>query len=102
MRPLLCNLEDSWLGPWRHVLLGDCLDCKSLNKEHKKPVQNLKSKCEMMDANESYLKLVLGAVKFGIEQTCLSKHCLQKGLCRCFLGRVCQFLDNKRFIECLP
>ncbi|GMI95409.1 EXTRA SPINDLE POLES, RADIALLY SWOLLEN 4, homolog of separase, HOMOLOGY OF SEPARASE 1 [Hibiscus trionum] len=80
---LLSNLEDSWLGPWRHVLLGDCLDCESLNKEHKKLVQDLKSKCGMVDVNESYLKLVLGAAKFGIEETCLSKQCLQKG---CYIG----------------
>ncbi|KAE8698781.1 putative Kinetochore protein ndc80 [Hibiscus syriacus] len=79
---LLSNLEDSWLGPWRHVLLGDCLECESLNTEHKKLVRNLKSKCKM-DINESYLKLVLGAAKCNIEEACLSKQCLQKG---CYFG----------------
>ncbi|KAE8727211.1 putative Kinetochore protein ndc80 [Hibiscus syriacus] len=66
------NLEDSWLGPWRHELLGDCLECENLNTVHKKLVRNLKSKCKV-DINESYLKLVLGAAKFYIEEVCLSK-----------------------------
>nr|KJB11857.1 hypothetical protein B456_002G207900 [Gossypium raimondii] len=81
---LLSNLEDSWLGPWRHVLLGDCLDCRSLNTVHKKLVQDLKSKCKM-DINESYLKLVLGAAKFDIEEACLSLRCLRKG---CYTGKL--------------
>ncbi|KAE8690720.1 separase-like isoform X2 [Hibiscus syriacus] len=79
---LLSNLEDSWLGPWKHVLLGDCVECENLNTEHKKLVRNLKSKCKM-GINESYLKLVLGAAKFDIEEVCLSKQCLQKG---CYIG----------------
>lgn len=78
------NLEDSWLGPWRHVLLGDCLDCRSLNTVHKKLVQDLKSKCKM-NINESYLKLVLGAAKFDIEEACLSQRCLRKG---CYTGKL--------------
>ncbi|KAK8668366.1 hypothetical protein V6N13_105823 [Hibiscus sabdariffa] len=80
---LLSNLEDSWLGPWRLVLLGDCLDCESLNTEHKKLVRDLKSKCKM-DINESYLKLILGAAKFDIKAR-LSKQCLQKG---CYIGNL--------------
>ncbi|XP_040943419.1 separase isoform X2 [Gossypium hirsutum] len=81
---LLSNLEDSWLGPWRHVLLGDCLDCRSLNTVHKKLVQDLKSKCKM-DINESYLKLFLGAAKFDIKEACLSQRCLRKG---CYTGKL--------------
>ncbi|GMI87982.1 EXTRA SPINDLE POLES, RADIALLY SWOLLEN 4, homolog of separase, HOMOLOGY OF SEPARASE 1 [Hibiscus trionum] len=79
---LLSNLEDSWLGPWKHVLLGDCLDCESLNTVHKKLARDLKSKCQM-SISESYLKLVLGAAKSDIEEACLSKQCLQKG---CYIG----------------
>ncbi|XVF45726.1 hypothetical protein PTKIN_Ptkin02bG0229600 [Pterospermum kingtungense] len=79
---LLSDLEDSWLGPWRHVLLGDCLDCKSLNTVHKKLVRDLKSKCKM-DINESFLKLVLGGGEFINEETCLSQQCLRKG---CYIG----------------
>ncbi|XP_022748574.1 separase isoform X3 [Durio zibethinus] len=79
---LLSNLEDSWLGPWKHVLLGDCLDCKILNTVHKKLVRDLKSKCKM-DINESFLKLVLGGAKFNVEEACLSQQCLKKG---CYIG----------------
>ncbi|XWS55202.1 hypothetical protein CRYUN_Cryun10bG0154400 [Craigia yunnanensis] len=79
---LLSNLEDSWLGPWRHVLLGDCLDCENLNTVHKKLVRDLKSKCKM-DMNESFLKLVLGGAKFNVEEACLSQQCLKKG---CYIG----------------
>ncbi|XP_017971181.1 PREDICTED: separase isoform X2 [Theobroma cacao] len=81
---LLSNLEDSWLGPWRHVLLGDCLDCKSLNMVHKKLVRDLKSKCKM-DINESFLKLVLGGAKYDIEEACFSWQCLKEG---CYIGRL--------------
>ncbi|XVF00736.1 hypothetical protein REPUB_Repub04eG0027100 [Reevesia pubescens] len=79
---LLSNLEDSWLGPWRHVLLGDCLDCKSLNIVHKKLVRDLKSKCKI-DINESFLKLVLGGAKFNFDEACLSQQYLKKG---CYIG----------------
>ncbi|KAA3480135.1 separase-like [Gossypium australe] len=57
---------------------------RSLNTVHKKLVQDLKSKCKM-DINESYLKLVLGAAKFDIEEACLSQRCLRKG---CYTGKL--------------
>ncbi|OMO79929.1 Peptidase C50, separase [Corchorus capsularis] len=79
---LLRDLEDSWLGCWRIVLLGDCLDCKHLNTVLKKLVQNLKSKCKM-EVNESFLKLVLGGAMIDMEEACLQPQCLKKG---CYIG----------------
>ncbi|OMO79315.1 Peptidase C50, separase [Corchorus capsularis] len=79
---LLRDLEDSWLGCWRIVLLGDCLDCKHLNTVLKKLVQNLKSKCKM-EVNESFLKLVLGGAMIDMEEACLQLQCLKKG---CYIG----------------
>ena len=64
------------------MLLGDWLDCKSLNMVLKKLVRDLKSKCKM-DINESFLKLVLGGANFNIEEAGLSQQCLKKG---CYIG----------------
>ncbi|XVE94021.1 hypothetical protein REPUB_Repub01dG0244400 [Reevesia pubescens] len=89
---LLSNLKDSWLGPWRHVLLGDCMNCKGFNTVHKKLVRDLKSKCKI-DINESFLKLVLGGAKFNVEEVCLSQQCLKKG---CYAG----LLEHHREENC--
>ncbi|GLT85957.1 hypothetical protein SLE2022_041220 [Rubroshorea leprosula] len=79
---LLSKLEDSWLGPWRYMLLGEYLNCKNLDLVHKKLMRDLKSKCKM-DVNESLLKLFLGGAKEGFEQANLPQLCLKKG---CFVG----------------
>ncbi|CBI23880.3 unnamed protein product, partial [Vitis vinifera] len=88
---LLRDLEDLWLGPWRYLLLGECLDCERLDLIHKKLVHDLKSKCKM-DVNESLLKIILGSARYshGREQ-CFLQLYLNKG---CYIGRV-GFYDEK-------
>lgn len=79
------NLEDSWLGPWKYVLLGECSSCKRLDLVYKKLVHDLKSKCKM-DVNESLLKVILGFSKSAFEEDgYISLLCLRNG---CHIGRV--------------
>lgn len=74
------NLEDSWFGTWKLVLLGEWSNCKQLDLVHKKLVRNLKSKCKM-DIDEGLLKVILGGLKYAFEggahvmQLCLKKGC---------------------------
>ena len=85
------DLEDLWLGPWRYLLLGECLDCERLDLIHKKLVHDLKSKSKM-DVNERLLKIILGSARYshGREQ-CFLQLYLNKG---CYIGRV-GFYDEK-------
>lgn len=88
---LLRDLEDLWLGPWRYLLLEECLDCERLDLIHKKLVHDLKSKSKR-DVNESLLKIILGSARYshGREQ-CFSQLYLNKG---CYIGKV-GFYDEK-------
>ncbi|CAB79252.1 putative protein [Arabidopsis thaliana] len=55
----LRNLEASWLGPWRCLLLGEWSNYKLPDSAQKKLVNDLKSKCKM-EVNEMLLKVILG------------------------------------------
>ncbi|XP_011657385.1 separase isoform X3 [Cucumis sativus] len=55
---LLGTIEDSWLGPWKFMLLGDWSNRKHVEFEFNSLVLNLKSKCKL-DVNESLLKVIL-------------------------------------------
>ncbi|BFG35046.1 hypothetical protein CerSpe_213200 [Prunus speciosa] len=78
------NLEDSWFGPWRCVLLGEWSNCKQLDLVHKKLVQDLKSKCKV-DIDESLLKVILGGSKYAFEGGAyVSQLCFKKG---CYIGK---------------
>ncbi|KAF3975524.1 hypothetical protein CMV_001236 [Castanea mollissima] len=82
---LLRNIEDSWLGPWKYLLLGEWSNCNRLDIVYKKLVRDLKSKCEL-DVNESLLKVILGGSKYAFEgEACISQQCLRSGCC---VGRV--------------
>ncbi|KAJ4870210.1 Separase [Raphanus sativus] len=78
------NLEASWLGPWRCLLLGDLSNLKLPDSVHKKLVKDLKSKCKM-EVNEMLLKVILGG---GIEnfegEACVAQLSLRNG---CYVGR---------------
>lgn len=86
------NLEDSWLGPWKYVLLGEWSNRKRLDLVHKKLMCDLKSKCKL-DVNESLLKVILGGSKYDFEgEACISQLCLRRG---CYVGRVGCFDEAK-------
>ncbi|KAK7839536.1 separase [Quercus suber] len=79
------NIEDSWLGPWKYLLLGEWSNRKRLDIVYKKLVHDLKSKCKL-DVNESLLKVILGGSKYAFEgEACISQQCLRSG---CYVGRV--------------
>lgn len=79
------SLEDSWLGPWKYILLGERSNCKSLDLVSKKLARSLKSKCKM-DLNESLLKVILGAPNDAFEEEeFILQLCLRKG---CYIGRI--------------
>ncbi|KAJ0007712.1 hypothetical protein Pint_29731 [Pistacia integerrima] len=56
---LLRKVEDSWLGHWKYMFLGEWSNCKNLDKILKKLARDLKIKCKV-DVNESLLRVVLG------------------------------------------
>ncbi|CAA7060137.1 unnamed protein product [Microthlaspi erraticum] len=80
----LRNLEASWLGPWRCLLLGDLSNFNLPNSVQRKLVKDLKSKCKM-EVNEMLLKVILGG---GIEnfkgEACIAQLSLRNG---CYVGR---------------
>ncbi|KAL0890878.1 hypothetical protein Bca101_014861 [Brassica carinata] len=78
------NLEASWLGPWRCLLLGDLTNFKLPDSVQKKLVKDLKSKCKM-EVNEMLLKVLLGGGVENIEgEACVAQLSLRNG---CYVGR---------------
>ncbi|CAK7357007.1 unnamed protein product [Dovyalis caffra] len=82
---LLRKIEDSWLGLWRYVLLGDWFNCSHLDSVMKKLVHDLKSKCKI-NTNESFLKVILQGGRHALdEEACISLLLsLKKG---CFIAQ---------------
>ncbi|XP_061982544.1 separase [Populus nigra] len=90
---LLRKIEDSWLGPWRCVLLGDWFNCSRLDSIMKKLVHDLKSKCKI-NTNESFLKVILQGARHSFnEEGCISSlMSLKKG---CFIAQA-GYSEEKR------
>lgn len=90
---LLRKIEDSWLGPWRCVLLGDWFNCSRLDSIMKKLVHDLKSKCKI-NTNESFLKVILQGARHAFnEEACISSlMSLKKG---CFIAQA-GYSEEKR------
>ncbi|CAE6181743.1 unnamed protein product [Arabidopsis arenosa] len=81
---LLRNLEASWLGPWRCLLLGEWPNYKLPDSVQKKLVIDLKSKCKM-EVNEMLLKVILGGGTDNfIGEACVAQLSLRDG---CYVGR---------------
>ena len=72
-------MEDLWFGPWKHMLLGECLDNKHLGSVQKKLMDDLKSECGV-DVHESILKLITGCAG---QEEWISELILKKG---CYVG----------------
>ncbi|XP_044490537.1 separase-like isoform X4 [Mangifera indica] len=64
---LLRKVEDSWLGHWKYMFLGEWSNCKNMDRILKKLARDLKSKCKV-DVNESLLRVVLGGLKSGYKR----------------------------------
>ena len=79
------KVEDSWLGPWKYLLLGKRSSSERLDFVQKKLACYLKSKCKM-DVNESLLKVILGVPRDAFEEErFISQICLSKS---CYIGRI--------------
>ncbi|XP_010448796.1 PREDICTED: separase isoform X2 [Camelina sativa] len=80
----LRNIEASWLGPWRCLLLGEWSNYKLPDSVQKKLVNNLKSKCKM-EVNEMLLKVILGGGTENLKgEACVAQLSLRNG---CYVGR---------------
>lgn len=84
------TIEDSWLGPWKYLLLGDWSNRKSVDSVLNQLALDLKSKCKM-DVNESLLKVILEGSEEVLE-TFDTKLFSRKG---CFVCRS-RFYDKER------
>ncbi|KAK7412084.1 hypothetical protein VNO78_03531 [Psophocarpus tetragonolobus] len=82
---LLRNLEESWFGSWKCLLLGEWLNCKNFELVFKNLVNDLRSKCKV-DVNEGLLKIILGGSKYVCDgKTLVSKLCSKKD---CYIAKV--------------
>lgn len=87
------NIEDSWFGSWKCMLLGEWLNYKDLDLVHKKLVLDLRSKCKL-DVNEGLLRVILGGSKYDCEgDTWISQTCFKKG---CYIAKV-GYCDEGRY-----
>ncbi|XP_013631290.1 PREDICTED: separase-like [Brassica oleracea var. oleracea] len=82
LNKLLRNLEDTWLGPWRHLLLGESSNSKSHESTQKKLVEELRAKCNM-EVNETLLKVFLGNETADGGDAWISQLCSKNG---CYIG----------------
>ncbi|KAK6945493.1 hypothetical protein RJ641_013037 [Dillenia turbinata] len=92
LQKLLRELEDSGLGPWKYLLLGELSDSKKLDTVNKKLVRDLKVKCKM-EVNQNLLRLIIGSGKDACENKLfVSQLLLGKGCCisrvECFDERI--------------
>ncbi|KAF8411822.1 hypothetical protein HHK36_004381 [Tetracentron sinense] len=75
----LRDIEDSWLGPWKCLLLGERSDCKHMQMVLTKLMGDLKCKCKL-DEHESLLRVILGGARYVSEtEACVSQLLLHKG-----------------------
>ncbi|KAK4339952.1 hypothetical protein RND71_041414 [Anisodus tanguticus] len=75
----LRNLEDSWLGPWRCLLLGELSECELLDSLVKKLYDHFRCKSGA-DVHESLLRVILGGAKYACEkENCISQMVINKG-----------------------
>ncbi|KHN33472.1 Separin [Glycine soja] len=82
---LLRNLEESWFGSWKCLLLGEWLNCKNFDLVLKNLVNDLRSKCKL-DVNEGLLKIILGGSKYVCDgKTLVSQLCSKKD---CYIAKV--------------
>ncbi|KAJ8439009.1 hypothetical protein Cgig2_013005 [Carnegiea gigantea] len=83
LHTLLRNMEESWFGAWRFLLLGRWLDCWPLNSLVRELVCEIKLRFKY-DINEGVLKLVLGGIKpANLANEGIPSLFLQKG---CYIG----------------
>ncbi|CAH8325272.1 unnamed protein product [Eruca vesicaria subsp. sativa] len=86
------NLEELWLGPWKHLLLGEYSNSKLHETRQKKLVKELRSKCKM-EVNETLLKVFLGCDTDVDSWMWISQLCSKNG---CYVGgRPSDYIDEE-------
>ncbi|XP_010245919.1 PREDICTED: separase isoform X3 [Nelumbo nucifera] len=88
---LLRDIEDSWLGPWKCLLLGEHSECKHLESVLQKLMDDLKHKSED-DAHENLLRVIFGgavSVSEADEYVSQLLHKCYSGSSRCCGGEKC-------------
>ncbi|CAH8384817.1 unnamed protein product [Eruca vesicaria subsp. sativa] len=86
------NLEELWLGPWKHLLLGEYSNSKLHETMQKKLVKELRSKCKM-EVNETLLKVFLGNDTDVDSWMWISQLCSKNG---CYVGgRPSDYIDEE-------
>ncbi|PIA65622.1 hypothetical protein AQUCO_00100851v1 [Aquilegia coerulea] len=79
LEKFLRNIEESWFGPWKCLLVGDPFDSTCLDSAVLKMTSALKCKFEFK-ANENLLKVILGGSSSVSETVeCICQMLLQKG-----------------------
>ncbi|XP_042511471.1 separase isoform X2 [Macadamia integrifolia] len=75
----LRDIEDSWLGPWKCLLLGERSDSKHLDSVLTKLMDDLKRKCEF-DLHGNLLRVILGGAGcISGTEACVSQLLLHNG-----------------------
>ncbi|KAL1201644.1 Separase [Cardamine amara subsp. amara] len=78
------DLEASWLGPWRSLLLGEWSNYKLPDSVQKRLLKDLRSKCKM-EVNEMLLKVIFGGGTENFKgEACVAQLSLRNG---CYVGR---------------
>ncbi|XP_030513656.2 separase isoform X1 [Rhodamnia argentea] len=89
---LLGKLEESWLGPWRCLLLGGSLNCTRMETVLKKLVHDLKHKCKI-NIDAGLLEVILGGLKLGSKTEALIP--LLQSNRNCYVGSINQYVEER-------
>lgn len=85
------RLEDSWLGPWKYLLLGHLYDNNHLSSLERKLMDELRLKYKVTVSND-LLRVILVGAMYASE---IREHGLQLILNKgCFIGGSCKDLSN--------
>ncbi|KAF6164599.1 hypothetical protein GIB67_032827 [Kingdonia uniflora] len=107
LKELLSDIEETWFGPWKCLLLGEPFDCNQLDSVFFKLVSDIKCRSKV-DAKVNLLRIILGGTESVHDlQACLSqlfpyKSSLVKGGCSLeetlggFSSTVCEVDDLSR------
>lgn len=86
------ELEDSWLGPWKYLLLGHLSDNNHLSSLERKLMDEFKRlKCKVTVSNDLLRVILVGAMYASEIQEHGLQLILNKG---CFIGGSCKDLSN--------
>lgn len=86
LHKLLRDIEETWFGQWKYLLLGRWLDTDPLNYAVKEFTYEMKKDRCQLELNESILKVVMGGIKStNMEKVRIPKLFLEKG---CYIGGI--------------